>query len=799
MLFCSPGCFQRGKMDHDRACYYAQHNGRNSYYFENGVHTNVDGFSRDQIKKHHVHKFPTHRNVDQRLNVNVPSSQNAFANGNNPVYDNNQYHRTRVFENSAYKSAFPPNAQEKPIRSRDVQIPRSSSTNRPYDPHPNGNFKTMNPFSSNKANQNIFSEDPKSRSSSGSGHQSYDRPNSESNLRHKNFDSTTPNTKLPQYHKSKTVFHDVIKQGKVLKSNQAKPTSKTIESKYTHQKTVIQAIKKESTPPQKSQSNFQEPSHISAESTKSINPPQKSSIQARRNESRPANVFQLLRPDSSCDTSDVEDIKTDQSKKNIVKVETKTDAEIVLISKAEKKKAKKERQKQEAKQKQILRAQGDVKQKLKDNIIKIERESSHKNYTSAQKLILQAFEMNPTPEDKVKLYKLRIKVYLAQKDYEAILVETTRVLEILPGDTVSKTQFASASLAIGDVERWKLFYGEYNCNSLRYTQTMFLKLEKLMTEVKSKESCRKYPEAHYALLECLKISPSSAKLVCWEVKLCSLCKDFSDADNALKKLESMKQKVKTSEQSLMRGIYFYCKGKLKDAINHFTEALNDAKDAEVWLKKTQKMKNFSELLTHIINSGSDGAEKESEVLKAYENASLIDPEHEDFNVEINLKMASFYETCAENNEEAIEYLDRALKINDSHDSALNMRGMLKLSLERHEEAITDFRKAYKVSNNKTYLKKLHDVEILLRSKKVEEKENERQERREAKARMKAGMNSTETFYDILGVTREASQTEIKTAFKEKARALHPDKHTTEGEEVVSKMEDKMKDVNRAYR
>ena len=50
---------------------------------------------------------------------------------------------------------------------------------------------------------------------------------------------------------------------------------------------------------------------------------------------------------------------------------TETNAENVLISKAEKKKAKKERQKQEAKQKQILRAQGDVKQKLKDNIIKI--------------------------------------------------------------------------------------------------------------------------------------------------------------------------------------------------------------------------------------------------------------------------------------------------------------------------------------------------------------------------------------------------------------------------------------------
>ena len=65
--------------------------------------------------------------------------------------------------------------------------------------------------------------------------------------------------------------------------------------------------------------------------------------------------------------------------------------------------------------------------------------------------------------------------------------------------------------------------------------------------------------------------------------------------------------------------------------------------------------------------------------------------------------------------------------------------------------------------------------------------------------MKAAMSSGETFYNILGVGREASQAEIKTAFKEKALALHPDKHSTEGEEVIRDMEAKMKDVNRAYR
>ena len=527
-------------------------------------------------------------------------------------------------------------------------------------------------------------------------------------------------------------------------------------------------------------------------------PPKKAPAPTFKTADRPANVFHLLRQDSSCDTSqsDVEEI-------NPVKVKSATENQkpqtLPQNSKADKKKVKKERQRLEAKQQQILRAQGDARQKMKDLISKIEKESSQKNYAAVKKLVFQAFDMNPTQEEKIKLRKLRLKVFSAQKDHEAVLAETTSLLETSPEDTGCRTQFASSCLALGYIEKWKTFYDEYHCNSLRNFQTLFQKLEKLMSEVKSKENSKKYAEALFALNECLKISPNSAKLICWKVKLCCLTKDFSDAEIALKKLESNNQKVESSEESLMRGIYFYYKGKPEDAVSHFSKAQKENKEAEVWLKKISHMKNFSELMKYIFSSGQAGAKREAEVLKAYDNAVLIDPDHKEFTVEVYLKMASFYDTCARNNEKAIEYLDKLLKVNDSHAFALNMRGMLKLGLDQHEEAITDFRKALKISNDKTYLKNLKDAETLLRHKKEEAREKERQERRDAKARMKAALSSGESFYNILGVGREASQAEIKTAFKEKALALHPDKHSTEGEEVIREMEAKMKDVNRAYR
>merc|ERR1712110_623871 len=206
------------------------------------------------------------------------------------------------------------------------------------------------------------------------------------------------------------------------------------------------------------------------------------------------------------------------------------------------------------------------------------------------------------------------------------------------------------------------------------------------------------------------------------------------------------------------------KGKPEDAYNHFSNAQKETKEAEVWLKKTRQMKTFSEYMTYVLKSGPGGAKKETEVLKAFDNAVLIDPDHQEFTVEVYLKMAGFYDTCVRNNEKAIQYFDKALKINDSHAFALNMRGMMKLSLDRHEEAITDLRKATRFSNDKTYLKNLRDAEALLRQKKADARERERQERMDAKARMKADLRSGESFYNILGVSREASQAEIKTAF-----------------------------------
>ena len=54
------------------------------------------------------------------------------------------------------------------------------------------------------------------------------------------------------------------------------------------------------------------------------------------------------------------------------------------------------------------------------------------------------------------------------------------------------------------------------------------------------------------------------------------------------------------------------------------------------------------------------------------------------------------------------------------------------------------------------------------------------------------------FYDLLGVSTDASEAEIKKAFKIKALKFHPDKHATKSDDIKQEMASKFKEISAAY-
>ena len=56
----------------------------------------------------------------------------------------------------------------------------------------------------------------------------------------------------------------------------------------------------------------------------------------------------------------------------------------------------------------------------------------------------------------------------------------------------------------------------------------------------------------------------------------------------------------------------------------------------------------------------------------------------------------------------------------------------------------------------------------------------------------------ESLYDILGVSKNASQDEIKKAYRKLAKQWHPDKFTKENESKRKEAEEKFKKISEAY-
>ncbi|KAL7749335.1 hypothetical protein RI367_005206 [Sorochytrium milnesiophthora] len=216
----------------------------------------------------------------------------------------------------------------------------------------------------------------------------------------------------------------------------------------------------------------------------------------------------------------------------------------------------------------------------------------------------------------------------------------------------------------------------------------------------------------------------------------------------------------------LRGKVFYMQGETPRALAHLQQALTmdpDHQQTKLLLRKVRALESAKEE-----GNKAFQAQQYADAVRLYTHALTVDPANTATNAKLYSNRATAHAKL-DKHEEAIDDCTKALELDPKFYKVLLRRADCYNKLERYEAALQDYRAAQQVQDSA-------DVKSAIRN-------TERQLR----------LSKRKDHYKTLGLTRTASEREIKMAYRKMALELHPDK--TQGDAVL---EARFKEVGEAY-
>ncbi|XP_015687705.1 dnaJ homolog subfamily C member 7 isoform X1 [Protobothrops mucrosquamatus] len=284
---------------------------------------------------------------------------------------------------------------------------------------------------------------------------------------------------------------------------------------------------------------------------------------------------------------------------------------------------------------------------------------------------------------------------------------------------------------------------------------------------------RDFRKVVFCMDRALEFAPACHRFKILKAECLALLGRYSEAQSVISDI--LRIDATNADALYVRGLCLYYEDCIEKAVQFFVQALKMAPDHDKACLACRNAKALKAKKDDGNKAFKEGNYKLAFTL--YTEALAIDPNNRKTNAKlycnrgtVNSKVsAQLGKLC-----EAIGDCTNAIKLDDTYIKAYLRRAQCYMDTEQHEDAVRDYEKVYQTEKTKEHKQ-------LLKNAQMELKKSKRKD-----------------YYKILGVDKNASEDEIKKAYRKRALMHHPDRHSGASAEIQKEEEKKFKEVGEAF-
>eukprot|EP00282_Hemiselmis_andersenii_P008355 CAMPEP_0114169608 /NCGR_PEP_ID=MMETSP0043_2-20121206/33659_1 /TAXON_ID=464988 /ORGANISM="Hemiselmis andersenii, Strain CCMP644" /LENGTH=435 /DNA_ID=CAMNT_0001267081 /DNA_START=223 /DNA_END=1527 /DNA_ORIENTATION=- len=308
-----------------------------------------------------------------------------------------------------------------------------------------------------------------------------------------------------------------------------------------------------------------------------------------------------------------------------------------------------------------------------------------------------------------------------------------------------------------------------NPEALKETATID-QVEKDIASAREHLQNNDHDRATYFVDRIVPVCPDSSMVLSMRADLLIGRKKYDDAASVCWAL--LAKDRQNPDLLFLRGKALLYGGSTESGMKHMTEALRVDPDHS----RSREMLKMVKAMERAKNSGNESFKQGrcEEAISFYTEALSLDPLNTMYNSTVLCNRAAS-KMKLKKYQEALEDCEESARLNPTYVKALTRKAECMIQLEQYEESVQTLEAAMKLEPDS------NDINARLREAKLELKKSKRK-----------------NYYKILDVAKDASEYDIKKAYKRAALKHHPDKWANCTDEEKEESEKAFKDIGEAY-